>query len=463
MIKKFVFFIPLIFLFLACDFSTGTTVTTVNKPVVSNTTSSREKWTILIYMSADNNLEAEAMEDLMEMEVSNLSTRYFNVLILLDRHPGYDVSYGNWYGTRMYKLNTGRATDTKNLISSEIDCPDLNLKAGTETELDMSSTYILENAIKFMKSRYKTDHYGLIMWGHGTGWRNETEDFENKMQVQNKAFAFDSTSGTYMSLSQLKEAIDSGTGGEKLDFIGFDTCYGGELEVMYELKDSALYGIGSPGLVMSSGWNYQLFFNALNEISTRDAFSVCSSAVSQFKSQYEFRSGACICIFDLSEADSYFESFEDYMNTASNLITSAGIRDSVMNEIYYNALRYTNGSSGSDVYMDINSLAEKINRGIEKKEIDISETGLTEKKFSLEEANKAFIKGSWSYDNENPAPGIYFASLAESGLYASKHPEGYIKNAGLNQINFVKDSTWYVPSREVNGSLIDKLFYTTSW
>ena len=179
-------------------------------------------WSFLVYMSADNNLEASAIEDMLEMESSNLNTGAVSVFVLMDRSPSYDTSDSNWSGTRLFKLTTGRAENSKNLISEEIECSDLNLSPGVSVELDMSSSYVLEGVLNFIMEKYPAENYGLIMWGHGTGWRNENSDaeiFSDKAAVY-KGFAFDETSGTYMTLKQLREGLERGLGGEKLADFG---------------------------------------------------------------------------------------------------------------------------------------------------------------------------------------------------------------------------------------------------
>jgi hypothetical protein len=52
------------------------------------------KWTIMVYMDADNNLEDAGISDFNEMEVAG-STSDVAILVLMDRIPGYDTSNGN--------------------------------------------------------------------------------------------------------------------------------------------------------------------------------------------------------------------------------------------------------------------------------------------------------------------------------------------------------------------------------
>ena len=69
------------------------------------------EWSILVYMSADNNLESAAIADLIEMEKSKLNTKNVSVLVLLDRNPSYDSSNGNWKNTKLYRIVEGSLED----------------------------------------------------------------------------------------------------------------------------------------------------------------------------------------------------------------------------------------------------------------------------------------------------------------------------------------------------------------
>ncbi len=347
----------------------------------------------------------------------------------------------------MFKLKTGRSSTSKDIISQEIDCKELDLVAGNNQELDMSDTHVLAKAVSFMMNNYKSDYYGLIIWGHGTGWRNEGNDLSSVSK--NKAFGFDGTSGTYMSLSQLNYALEVGLNGRKLDYIGFDTCFGGELEVMYELKDKAKYGVGVPGLLISAGWNYKSLFNNFTIKTEREPLDLCESTISQFKKEYAHKDFSAISAFDLEQADSFFDSFENLMKSASEQINSTEKRDQIINDIYANCIMYTEGTPNSDVYLDLWSLVNIVGNNFEiENEID-----------DFRESNNNFTVNGWATNSSEVGPGIFFAPLSESGLFSAKHPSGYIRGAATDQIEFVKNSRWYVPSKNREGSFIDTIFY----
>lgn len=423
--------------------------------------SSGETWSILVYMPADNNLEPEAINDLCEIEMSKLDTDKVTILALVDRNPGYDASNGNWYNTRLYKMKTGKDSVSKTLISEEIDCEPLGLVKGGNVELDMSSTYVLSDSLKFMRKEFPADRYGLIVWGHGTGWRGESEMTSDSF----RAVAFDATTGSYMNLKDFSKALKDGIEENPLDLIGFDTCFGMEFEVLYEIQDYARYCVGSEGLVLSGGWNYEKLFTYFSISQEKSTEALCSSIVKQFSELYKDNSGSSISVFNLQETLNVFLCFEGFMKYVSQFIQNAEVRDQVINGIYQDLIMYSSGAAGSDVYYDMLEMSNSIEKALndfEKSNPELSNKIKTQRDELIESFSKA-IPFYWSYDSVYPGVGIFFGVLSESGLFASMHPNGYVKGKNTNQLNFVTNSNWYVPQKKCSESFLDKLFYTGTW
>src|SRR5688500_15670915 len=59
------------------------------------------RWTFLVWMDGDNDLEEYVVHDLNELEQVG-SGDGINVVVQADRIPGYDDSDGDWTGTRRY-------------------------------------------------------------------------------------------------------------------------------------------------------------------------------------------------------------------------------------------------------------------------------------------------------------------------------------------------------------------------
>lgn len=459
--KKYIF-CTFVFLFVfilgSCNTYTGFNVSIFNgeKDIDASYSvySGERQWSILIYMAADNNLEASAIEDLNEMEFSNLDTDEVNILALVDRNNGYDSSNGNWSETRLYKIKTGKKSGTE-IQSEEIEFSRLGLGPGKNVELDLSDGLILQHTLDFMISKYPANHYGLIIWGHGTGWRNDDVN-ENDIPSTYKGFAFDENSGTYMSLYQLNKAVENVFSEKAIDFIGFDTCFGGCLEVMYEFKDSALYAVGSEGLLLSSGWNYEIFFNCISLASSKSAETLCKCAIEQFSQVYGSSARASICAVDLSKIENLVCSFDEFSKVLSEKITSAALKDKVLGFLYSDkdchTEKYTYGKSGFDVYLDTVSIVNESNRNFNDSRI---ETAC--KNFLETEQNCIFA--DWASDRDKGSLSVFFQTLSTDGLLAARHPDGYIYGNTINQLKFIKKCTGYVPGYSEDAGLLEKLFY----
>lgn len=410
-------------------------------------------WNILIYMAADNNLEYSAIEDIFEMEVSKLNTKNVSVFILLDRSPEHDTSNNDWSDTRLLKLKTGRSENCKTIISEELNFYDLNLYQGSCTELDMSSGEVLSKVLSYIRKQYPAEYNGLVMWGHGTGWRGNA--FKNNVN-EFKAFAYDNTSGSYMTLMQFRESLEAGLNGQKLDFIGLDTCFSGELEVMYELQNCANFIVGTEGLLSVNGWNYETIFNCFNKSKDKSVTTLLDIIVNTFAEEYKRATSASIVAIKTEFIEEYFKSFDKAAKLISEEIKNREIRDAVMNILFDNRKStkyYSYGVENSDIYLDINSMFLNLNNYfISKENINIAINEFYKIK------DKCVIY-NWSSDTPAGGLGIFFGVLTKGNMIGAVHPNMYIKNNGLEHIKFVNNSNGYVYDLNKNEGLIYKLFY----
>ncbi|MCR4742534.1 MAG: hypothetical protein K5866_06670 [Treponema sp.] len=422
-------------------------------------------WSILIYMAADNNLEAAAIEDLCELESSKINSNKVSLFALIDRNPNYDSSNDNWTGSRMYKISTGNAAGSKVIKSTEISCENIGLIAGQNSELDMSSTYVLSGALEYIMSRYPAENYALIVWGHGTGWRsqNQSEEFDQGLF---KGFCSDASSDCIMTLYQFSDALKTALGQRKLDFLGFDTCYGGEIEILYQLRDSAQYLAGSEGLIAFSGWDYKYLFDYFEDQGIYSRESLAQSTVEQFKEKYAYTNRASIIVSDQSYVSDYTETFNEFSAFVANKISNLEIQQEVFDILYSGkpctTEKYTYGKENYDVYLDVSSMIENLNDYFTKSG-NLSQSEKNELKVLYEkfiELDKKIFLESWASDREKGGAGVYFSTLSANGLLATSHPEAYISDSTYYQIDFVKDCKGYVPLKNTGESLLDKLFYT---
>ena len=131
--------------------------------VVSAAPAAQAKWTVMVYMSGDNNLEDYIVKDL-ELELAALgSTPNVQVTALADRGPGYDKSRGDWQTTKLYHPTQGMIADAASAVADW-------------GERNMGDPQTLRDFVTWSKTNYPADHYALYFWGHGWGWHPGLDD-----------------------------------------------------------------------------------------------------------------------------------------------------------------------------------------------------------------------------------------------------------------------------------------------
>ncbi|MDR3284074.1 MAG: hypothetical protein LBS97_02720, partial [Treponema sp.] len=391
-----------------------------------------------------------------ELEGVDFSGKPVSVLVLFDRIAGYDATNGDWTDTRLYEITTDPNGNNALMMSKRLDCPDLGLSSTAITELDMSDSLVLSRLISFAKREYAANNYGLIVWGHGTGWRG-SGTMNAAVPAPLKAIAFDDSTGHYMTLPSFGTAVS----GKGLSVIGFDTCFSALLEVAYQIKDSgAQYMVGSPGVIPSNGWDYQALFTSFFGKSALTSAVFCDCVVTQFKNQYSGTNGANISRIKLSEVTNLFNAFEYFAGLLAQGITAAS-RQMVLNALLNSTDAYY-FSPPSDYYVDILDFAQTmVSLGDSLTTNTALKNNIANAGTALESALNAAVTSSWSAANIPHPLGIYVTSLTAPGVPAASHPAEYIRGSmESNKSAFVENSIHWAPNQTPSAaSLLDKLFY----
>ncbi|GHT57748.1 hypothetical protein FACS1894109_10580 [Spirochaetia bacterium] len=428
-----------------------------NKTILAPVFTQR-KWTFIVYMAADNDLEPAAIADFNELE-SAPSNGSSSILVLFDRSVGNDTSNGNWTDTRLFEIQHDPNGNDGNIISKRIAFPQRGLTVDTETELDMSNPLVLSDLLKFAKQKYAAENYGLIIWGHGTGWRGTGSAFPSGVEPL-RAVALDGPSN-YMTIKALGQAINSGGLGNELKVIAFDTCFGALMEIAYQLKGSADWLVGSEGAIPAAGWDYGSLFTSFFGKATRTGDTFCDSAIEQFKNQYIGTNGVTISKMHLASTfvDPLFSKLEEFSKLVAEKITTPAIRDTVLDSILRDIEVYHFATYPSDMYMDLYSFAEKM-AGIFP--------SLAASGNALKSSINQMVVKTWSKKSGEPSGsearkniGVYVIPLQAPASPYSSHDPAYINGTtGFGNSSFVEASQYWVPhSTPKSNSFLDKLFY----
>ena len=384
------------------------------------------KLVLMVYMAADNDLENYAIQNLKQMEHAEFGET--KVIAIVDRAEGYDETNDNWTDTRVFEIEHDD-TNSNFIVSHRLDCPILGIKKDKETELDMAQYTVLRDFIAFSKERYSNaKSYSLVMWGHGTGWR--------AFNAENRAVAIDDKTKTYMPVVDIGKALE----GKNISIIGFDTCFGGVLENVYELRNSSEYIVASPDITPSIGWNYKSLLENLDksDYQTKTIANIMASS-----------SHAKMTTFNSSKIEIVFDSLESFSKSLSGTVTESSSRDFVFNKLF-KSKSYSYTQYPCDMYLDIYDMAAKF---------ESSENN--EVKHASAELKRAVDECAETVGSVNAEIGIHFIPKISANTVAAQHSSEYMKDSGnKSQCSFIKESSWWVPT--ISGkseSLLDKLFY----
>lgn len=314
-------------------------------------------WTFMVYLDADNNLEDDGIEDFMEMlsGLYNLNNSFVKVIVLIDRglHSSSTLIDGaDWSDTRLYKINQDN-TYTR-LDGSSYGLPSNN----GSLEMNMGDVNTLKNFINYCKNMQTSSHYALILWNHGGGARSKLSK-STLINTFEKAVCWDETDNDdCLYLDEVQQAISQYFNiGNKLDFIGFDACFMGTVEVAYEFKDLALVMAASMASEWGDGWDYDAIFKGMKQGSNNDPKELGKLIVKTYKESTIGTSDQTQVAVDLTNIQDLKTSIDNLavaIYNENNKSTIETTRD-LAYHFYYN-----DDESISYPYFDLNDLAIKI-------------------------------------------------------------------------------------------------------
>ncbi len=236
----------------------------------SSPVTAAQQWTFMVYLDADNNLESFGIDDFLEMATVG-SNANINIIVQMDRIPGYDTRYGDWTTTKRFRVTQGM-TPTTNSQLADIG------------EANMGDPATLTAFINWATSTYPASYYALILWNHGGGWRQRLEELKKALKLAKEGaekaaiteklkklqeyphyrdVCVDETNNDRLYTKEVKNAINAAA--TKPHLIGFDACLMAMTEVAYELRGTGpSVMVGSEKTEPGDGWPYDTILADLN-------------------------------------------------------------------------------------------------------------------------------------------------------------------------------------------------------
>ncbi len=229
------------------------------------------KWSALVYLVADNNLDEYTETDLLELEVGG-SSEDVNVLILMDKlnEPAY-----------LYMIDGHERVLLESL-----------------GELNMGDPKNLEWFVEYSDEYYPAEHMLLYFWDHGTPTGGVGVD--TTLPGSEPGSDWD-----WLSHHEMMDALE----GHHVDVIACDECSIGQMETLYEYAVKGLdveYMVASESYIGWRGFSYDDIHQALVADPDMDALALSEVIVGEFTDLFSvapFKSEILTTqsIFDMSE------------------------------------------------------------------------------------------------------------------------------------------------------------------
>ena len=194
----------------------------------------RKRWTVLIYMVADDPQGGEMLDRLAVQEMDQITKAALSVNTE-DLYVALQVDFRTLPG--VWRRSIGQSTFVR-------------------PESNAADPATLYGFFDWAAAECPADHYLLIFWGHSRGQFGMFGDSD----------PFDYTAQT-LTLEELRTALAAAKRSlqKPVDVIAFKDCFMANLETAYELSGLADYLLASPGLVPVEGWPYDDMFKALTD------------------------------------------------------------------------------------------------------------------------------------------------------------------------------------------------------
>lgn len=250
---------------------------------------------VLLYMGlANNNLGVNIEKNLKTLAMSDIPLAFGNKAFL-----AYVHIKGDPFSPALVRFKSG--------WDGETVCDTLKRwPAGT---VSTSETTISE-VIDYVGENFKSDHYGLVLSSHGTGWLPEGYYNSGEKAVPTSFGSEKNGSETVeLSITGLRHSLEK----MHFDYIVFDACLMGGVETAYELKDICDYVIASSAEILDEGMDYKTLTRCFLSEGDYLFEEYCDSYVDMYRHNggddepWRFSESATISVTDCSGLDNLAE------------------------------------------------------------------------------------------------------------------------------------------------------------
>ena len=180
---------------------------------------------------------------------------------------------------------------------------------------NMAESATLTEFMDYVYDNYHADYYSMVFWNHGGGAVLGYGEDEN--------YNYDTLSLYEMDTAFSESKFASSQ--KKLEWIGFDACLMGMLEVANVFSSYADFLVASEGMEAGDGWDYS-FLAALSEGKHYDGEAVGKEIIDTYSAYYDdfenYQPEYTLSCMDLSKCDEVIVCFEEFIEAASDELRS---------------------------------------------------------------------------------------------------------------------------------------------
>jgi hypothetical protein len=383
----------------------------------------KKKWTILVFLNADNNLEYAGYDDIQEME-SVGSNENVNVVVQFDGLTPRGTE-------RIYIEKTNDPVTGKQFRSPIVEQME---------EQDMGSTDTLVDFISWGMKNYPAEKYFVILWNHGSGWSKDAGPVT-------KSISYDDTSGNHIRSNELANALDVSVmrTGNRIDILGFDACLMGMYEVGDSIAGMVDYMIASEEVEPGDGYPYDDFLRAFYKREEMTTLELIDDVVQEYGKSYSGGSQGSRAVTNSGIDLGAFEFVKKRLNKWLEEVHKAGIsveslRKSARNTQQYYDSYYRDLGDYVKRVMDSQTVAAD-GRSSRASSLGYENMGVLSASIALLKAIDEVVVSNFNSSRYSDSTGLAIYLPIGWGGYSPWNSSSARKAAYLD-LKFAKTTTW---------------------
>ena len=278
-----------------------------------------ESHTLVIFMQGNNGL-AEFMDSNLQRILAayyDIPEGDFRILVFYDR--------GNYTRLTELYMNDGMA---KQRLIEEYD-----------TSTSTVDKAFIESVLARVKEEAPADSYGLILSSHGGGWVPSDlydvyllDEGTRATDPQIRPMFYGQDDYDCMEIPDLVGALDD----IHFNYIIFDACFMGNIEALYDLRNSADYIVASAAEVLGAGFPYETMLPMLFEYDDHSLKAICEEYM-----KYYANSSGTVALIDCQQLEPLAEAMRAVMAEMGDVnVKSVQAYDAFEYHLYFDLLHY---------------------------------------------------------------------------------------------------------------------------